>query len=52
MLRTLDLNYMGTGAKTIFDTITASFTIAKGVLRNDDLSAGCPASERGWQGQR
>ncbi|SIO34070.1 AsmA protein [Rhodovulum sp. ES.010] len=37
MLRTLDTSYMGEGAKTIFDAISASFTIENGVLRNDDL---------------
>lgn len=42
MLRTLNLNYVGEGAKTIFDSITASFTIDKGVLSNDDLTLKAP----------
>ncbi|OWY06062.1 hypothetical protein B6V75_08215 [Thioclava sp. F1Mire-8] len=42
MLRTLDLNYVGEGAKTIFDQITASFTIANGVLSNDNLALKAP----------
>lgn len=42
MLRTLNLNYVGEGAKTIFDAITASFTIDKGVLSNDDLTLTAP----------
>ncbi|TCM80979.1 AsmA family protein [Rhodovulum steppense] len=42
MIRTLDLGYVGEGARTIFDGITASFTIDKGVLRNDDLALAAP----------
>ncbi|GHE02245.1 cell envelope biogenesis protein AsmA [Defluviimonas sp. 20V17] len=42
MLRTLNLNYVGEGAKTIFDSINASFTIDKGVLSNDDLTLKAP----------
>jgi AsmA protein len=37
MLRNLDLAYVGEGSKTVYDDIKASFTIADGVLRNDDL---------------
>jgi AsmA protein len=37
MLRTLDAGYVGAGQKTIFDALTASFTIAAGELQNDDL---------------
>lgn len=37
MLRTLDMSYMGDGARTIYDRVTGSFTIDGGVLRNDDL---------------
>lgn len=37
MLRTLDTSYVGVGQKTIFDNLGGSFTIAAGVLRNDDL---------------
>lgn len=42
MLRSLDLNYVGEGQKTIFDRITASYTIEKGVLANDDLKLSGP----------
>ena len=42
MLRTLDPNFVGDGQKTIFDTITASYTIDKGVLANDDLTLRAP----------
>lgn len=37
MLKTLDAGYVGEGAKTIFDSVTGSFTIKEGVLANDDL---------------
>lgn len=37
MLRTLDTSYVGEGQKTIFDAVTGSFTIAGGVLHNDDM---------------
>ncbi|NYS24287.1 AsmA family protein [Rhodobacteraceae bacterium 2376] len=37
MLRNLDLGYMGEGARTIYDSISGSFTMEGGVLRNDDL---------------
>ncbi|WP_102106738.1 AsmA family protein [Oceaniglobus roseus] len=42
MLRTMDLNYMGEGAKTIFDKISGSFTVQKGVLSTDDLTLLAP----------
>lgn len=37
MLRTLDTSYVGEGQKTIFDSLGGSFTMADGVLRNEDL---------------
>ena len=37
MLRNLDPGYVGKGAKTIFDSIGASFTIKDGTLTSDDL---------------
>ncbi|MDZ4391989.1 AsmA family protein [Cypionkella sp.] len=37
MLRTLDTSYVGEGQKTIFDSLGGSFTIADGVLHNEDL---------------
>lgn len=42
MLRTLNLNYVGEGAKTIFDSLGASFRIDKGVLSNDNLLLKAP----------
>ena len=42
MLRTLDPAYVGEGQKTIFDGVSGSFTIAGGVLSNDDLSFKAP----------
>jgi AsmA protein len=42
MLRTLDMSYMGEGNRTVFDTITGSFTIAGGVLSNEDLRVNAP----------
>lgn len=42
MLRNLDLAFEGEGQKTIFDSVGASFTIADGVLRNDDLAFDAP----------
>ena len=38
MIRNFDAAYVGEGSKTVFDDITASFTIAVGTLRNDDLN--------------
>lgn len=38
MLRNLDTSFEGKGNKTIFDSVGASFSINKGVLRNEDLS--------------
>ncbi len=37
MLRTLDMSYMGEGARTVYDRVIGSFTMDGGVLRNDDL---------------
>ncbi|KEO54946.1 AsmA family protein [Thioclava pacifica] len=51
MLRTLDMNYVGEGAKTIFDQITASFTIANGVLSNDDLAFKAPLLSAAGKGR-
>ncbi|MGB3317330.1 MAG: AsmA family protein [Albidovulum sp.] len=42
MLRSLDVNYVGEGQKTIFDKITASYVIKDGVLQNDDLTLAGP----------
>ena len=51
MLRTLDASYMGAGAKTIFDSIGAGFTIDKGVLVNDDLAFVAPLIRAGGKGR-
>ncbi len=45
MIRTLDSGYVGEGQKTIFDSLTAGFTIAGGVLQNDDLVMTTPFAE-------
>ncbi len=37
MLRSLDAGYVGEGQKTVFDSVTASFAVDAGVLRNSDL---------------
>ena len=37
MLTHLDPGYVGSGARTIYDAITATFTITGGVLSNSDL---------------
>lgn len=37
MLRNLDLGYVGEGSRTIYSSITGTFTMAGGVLSNDDL---------------
>jgi AsmA protein len=42
MLRTLDTGFVGEGARTIFDSVAASFTMDKGVLRSDDLKLVAP----------
>ena len=42
MIRTLDAGFVGQGQKTVFDSMTASFAIAEGVLQNDDLVLDTP----------
>ena len=42
MLRSFDTSYVGEGQKTIFDSVAGTFTIAGGVLRNDDLAFKSP----------
>ena len=42
MLKTLDLNYVGEGQKTIFDGLAGTFTIDGGVLSNSDLKLVAP----------
>lgn len=50
MLRRLDANYMGEGSSTIFNSMTASFTMEGGVLRNDDLLLAAPMFRATGQG--
>ncbi|EPX80855.1 AsmA family protein [Litoreibacter arenae] len=38
MIKNFDASYEGEGSKTVFDSITASYTIDGGVLRNSDLN--------------
>jgi AsmA protein len=42
MLRRLDASYVGDGQKTIFDGVSASYTISGGVLQNSDLKLSAP----------
>jgi len=51
MLRNLDLGYVGEGSSTIYNSITGSFTMADGVLRNDDLLFASPRVQVTGQGQ-
>ena len=37
MIRNLDTSYRGEGQRTVYDRITASFTMADGVVTNEDL---------------
>lgn len=50
MLTHLDANYMGAGAKTIFDSITASYTVKAGVLTNSDLAFKSPLLDASGNG--
>ncbi|WP_158275452.1 AsmA family protein [Maritimibacter sp. 55A14] len=50
MLRNLDMSYRGAGAKTVFDSVTASFTIAKGVASNSDLKFSGPVVDATGRG--
>ena len=51
MLRTLDTGFVGEGQKTIFDALTASFTIAGGELANDDLVLDAPFAKVTGEGR-
>ncbi len=53
MIRNLDPSFTGAGRRTIFDSIAASFDVAGGVLRNDNLTFVSPllkATGRGTVG--
>ena len=45
MIRNLDSSYRGEGARTVYDSITATLAITGGVARNDDLTL-----TAGWGG--
>lgn len=42
MIRNFDASFQGEGASTVYDSVTANFTIADGVLSNDDLFLDAP----------
>ncbi|MGB3408290.1 MAG: AsmA family protein [Jannaschia sp.] len=42
MIRTLDTSFRGDGQKTVFDRVAASWTVADGVARGDDLALDAP----------
>lgn len=50
MITHLDASYMGPGAKTIFDSITGTFAIKAGVLKNDDLAFASPLLKASGKG--
>jgi AsmA protein len=51
MLRNLDLGYVGEGASTIYDSITGSFSVAGGVLSNEDFRLDSPRVQVDGRGQ-
>ena len=51
MIRTLDAGYVGEGASTVFDSITASFAVAEGVARNADMALATPLITGAGAGQ-
>lgn len=51
MLRNLDASYVGEGNSTIYDSIAASFTVAGGVLSNEDLRLEAPLVGVGGSGR-
>ena len=42
MIRNFDTGYQGEGQRTVYDSVTASFAITRGVLQNDDLLLSAP----------
>lgn len=42
MIRNFDTSFRGPGQRTVYDSVTASFTITDGVLANDDLELTAP----------
>ncbi len=51
MILSLDMNYRGEGTKTIFNGITASYTLSNGVMRNNDLMLDAPLLTATGSGQ-
>lgn len=51
MLRNLDASYRGEGSKTIFESVSGSFTIADGVLTNEDLRFESPLVRADGRGE-
>jgi AsmA protein len=51
MLRNLDMSYMGEGNRTVYQSLNGSFSIADGVLRNDDLRLEAPRFSVTGRGQ-
>jgi AsmA protein len=45
MIRHLDASFRGEGAQTVYDSVTANFDLADGVLTNDDLFLDAPWGE-------
>lgn len=45
MIRNFDASYRGEGQRTVFDAVTAGFTVAGGVARNEDLRLDAPWGE-------
>lgn len=45
MIRNLDTSYRGEGQRTVYESITASFTMDAGVVSNDDLLMTAPFGE-------
>lgn len=45
MIRNLDTSYRGDGQRTVYESITASFTMDGGVVSNDDLLMTAPFGE-------
>lgn len=50
MIRNLDTSYQGEGQRTVYDRITAQFTMENGVVANDDLLMTAPFGELTGQG--
>lgn len=51
MIRTLDAGYVGEGASTVFDSITAGFAVAGGVARTSAMSLTAPLITAAGEGQ-